>query len=347
MIRSSASVREGLRDRRRRTRSPATGMSNPYDSVYSRVALDALTEHFDLGADLYKFWGSPRSVLRALLLGWARAGHPSHLHYAWDLETAASLDDAILETTRRAVALLDLTDCKRPHLFEPGCGIGGGVTQVAGMLPLAKVTGLSLVGKQLDIGRAMARARGLTNTEFVQGNYLATTFPDAHFDGIFAIETLVYTPPAERPVLFREMLRILRPGRSLVSLDGFRMRDPVDAAERGWVQDVLDGWTIPLPAAPQEFEEIAGSAGFEVLRAQDATNHVYQSARRISEIATSALRPLAQIARLPLLGAVVRQLGFQSPGHARRFVAACRSQLKVFDAGLSAYFVHVFRKPRH
>jgi len=322
-------------------------MSNPYDSVYSNVALDALTEHFDLGADLYKFWGSPRSVLRALLLGWARAGHPSHLHYAWDLETAASLDDAILETTRRAVALLELTDCNQPHLFEPGCGIGGGVTQVAAMLPLAKVTGLSLVGRQLDIGRAMARARGLTNAEFVEGNYLATAFPDAHFDGIFAIETLVYTPPVERSALFREMFRILRPGRTFVSFDGFRLRDTVGADEREWIQDVLDGWTIPLPATPREFEELAKSAGFEVFRAQDATSHVYQSARRISEIATFALRPLAQLARLPLLGALVRPLGFQSPGHARRFVAACRSQLKVFDAGLSAYFVHVFRKPRH
>ena len=321
-------------------------MSNPYDSVYSSAALEALTEHFDLGADLYKFWGSPRSVLRALLLGWARAGHPSHLHYAWDLETAASLDHAILETTRRAVAFLDLDGCERPHLFEPGCGIGGGVTQVAAMLPQAKVTGLSLVRKQLDIGRAMAQARGLTNAAFVQGNYLGTVFPDAHFDGIFAIETLVYTPIVERPALFGELFRILRPGRTLVCFDGFRLRNPAGADEREWIQDVLDGWTIPLPATPVEFEEAAGRAGFEVLRAEDATRHIYQSARRISAIATSVVSPLAQIARLPLLGTLVRPLGFRSPRHAQRFVAACRSQLKVFDAGLSAYFVHVFRKPR-
>src|SRR5262249_42906697 len=135
-------------------------MANPYESAYSSTALNALNEHFNLGADLYKFWASPRSVLRALLFGWARAGHPSHLHYAWDAETAASLDEAILETTRRAVSLLDLRDCRQPHIFEPGCGIGGGVTQVAAMLPHARITGLSLVRSQLDIGRAMARARG-------------------------------------------------------------------------------------------------------------------------------------------------------------------------------------------
>jgi cyclopropane fatty-acyl-phospholipid synthase-like methyltransferase len=308
--------------------------------------LEVLTEHFDLGADLYKFWGSPGSVLRALLLGWARAGHPSHLHYAWDLETAASLDDAILETTRQAVALLDLEGLERPHLFEPGCGIGGGVTQVAAMLPQAKVTGLSLVAKQLDIGRAMARARGLDNADFVQGNYLGTAFTDAQFDGIFAIETLVYTPISEKPALFRELFRILQPGRTFVSFDGFRLRDPVGEEERQWVQEVLDGWTTPLPPTSEEFQEAARSAGFEVVRVEDATRRIYHSARRIAAIATSALRPLSQIARVPLLGALVRPLGFQSPRHARRFVAACRSQLKVFDAGLGAYFVHVFRKPR-
>jgi cyclopropane fatty-acyl-phospholipid synthase-like methyltransferase len=318
---------------------------NPYDSAYSDSALHVLTEHFDLGADLYKFWGSPRSVLRALLLGWARAGHPSHLHYAWDLEIAPSLDDAILETTRRALALLDLSGVDRPHLFEPGCGIGGGVTQVAAMLPQAKVTGLSLVDKQLEIGRAMARARGLKNTQFVQGNYLGTAFPDAFFDGIFAIETLVYTPIAEKPMLCRELFRILKPERTFVSFDGFRQRDPADDRERRWVQDVLDGWTTPLPPTPREFQEAARSAGFEVLRIEDATRHVYRSAQRISAIATCALLPLSQIARAPLLSALLRPLGFQSPRQARRFVEACRSQLKVFDAGLGAYYVHVFRKP--
>jgi len=320
-------------------------MSNPYDSAYSDAALRVLTEHFGLGANLYKFWGSPRSVLRALLLGWAKAGHPSHLHYAWDLESASTLDDAILETTRRAIALLNLNDLDRPHLFEPGCGIGGGVNQVAAMLPQASVTGLSLVDKQLEIGRAMAHARGLGNAQFVQGNYLGTAFPDALFDGIFAIECLVYTPIVEKPAMFRELFRILRAGRTLVSFDAMRTRDPANEAERQLVQDVLDGWTMPLPPITDEFRDAARAAGFEVVRGEDATQRIYESARRISAIATSVLLPLCGIARAPLLRGLLASLGFQSPRHAQRFVKACRSQLKVFDAGLGAYYVHVFRKP--
>ena len=172
---------------------------DPYQSVDSPAARAVLEEHYDVGANLYKFWGSPGSVLRALLLGWARSRHPAHLHYAWDLESARSLDEGILETTRRAVALLDLHGVDAPELFEPGCGIGGGVTQVAHMLPRARVTGLSLVRRQLDIGRSRARAEGVAaRSAFCCGNYLHTPFAESSFDGIYAIETLIYTPAAER-----------------------------------------------------------------------------------------------------------------------------------------------------
>jgi SAM-dependent methyltransferase len=319
---------------------------DPYRSVDSSAARTVLEEHFDAGANLYKFWGSPRSVLRALALGWARSGHPAHLHYAWDLESAASLDEGILETTRRAAALLDLAGVDEPELFEPGCGIGGGVTQVAHMLPRARVTGLSLVRRQLNIGCSRANAEGVAErSAFCCGNYLHAPFADARFDGIFSIETLIYTPASERAKLFREMFRVLKPGRTFVSLDGFRPREPCNEEERRIVQDVLDGWTMALPPAPEEFRRHAQTAGFEVLLQEEATAHVRASARRIAAIATSVLLPLAALARVPLLGGLLAPLGFASPRHARRFVDACRAQVKVFEQGLGAYYIHVFRRP--
>jgi hypothetical protein len=52
--------------------------ADPYPSVDSPAARAVLEQHYDVGADLYKFWGSPGSVARALLLGWARSRHPAH-----------------------------------------------------------------------------------------------------------------------------------------------------------------------------------------------------------------------------------------------------------------------------
>ena len=320
-------------------------VSDPYASTGSASARARLEEHFAAGANLYKFWGSPLSVMRAVFLGWARSRHPAHLHYAWDLESSPSLDDAILETTRQAVALLDLDGIAEPHLFEPGCGIGGGVTQIAHMLPRATITGLSLVESQLRIARERAAAESVAaTTALVCGNYLKSPFASGSFDGIFAIETLVYVPAAERALLFREMLRLLRPGRRLVCLDGFRVRDPVTASERDIIQSVMDGWTLPLPALADEFSAHAREAGFELVAQQDLTLHIRASARRIASIGAGVLRPLCALARVPGLRRLLVPLGFTSPAHARRFVAACCEQVKLFELGLGAYYAHVFRK---
>ncbi len=318
---------------------------SPYDSVRSAGARRVLDEHYDVGANLYKFWASPLSVVSAIALGWSRSAHPAELHYAWDLQNAASLDEGIRETTRRAVHLLALDDLPRPRIFEAGCGIGGGVTQVASEVPRASVTGITIVRRQVAIGTERARVLGLGNANLYCANYLAAPFADAAFDGIFAIETLVYTPPSERDRLFQEMWRLLAPGRRLVVLDGVRLREPAAAIEREHVQNVLDGWTMPSPASPEEFAGHASRAGFEVLEQQDITRSVYASATRIAAIGTYVLAPLSRLARVPFMRRALRPLGFASSWHAERFVAACRSQIEVFDRGLGAYYAQVFRKP--
>lgn len=329
-------------------RPPALPLATrpPYVSVGSRAARERLTEHYDSGAGLYKFWASPRSVFGAIAFGWEHDRHPAELHYAWDLEHASSLDDAIRETTRQAIALLALHEAPRVRVYEMGCGVAGGVSQVTAMLPHAQVVGLTLVQRQAQIGRARLRALGQTRGHLACGNYLASPFADATFDGIFGIETAVYTPPGERDQLFREMFRLLKPGCRLVVLDGVTLREPITTREIGWVQDVLDGWTMPAPATLAEFGRHAEAAGFEVLRQENVTRSVYASAGRIAAIASYVLRPLASMGRVPPLGPAIDALGFRSRRHASRFVAACRAQVRVFDEGLGAYCAQVFRKPR-
>lgn len=317
----------------------------PYASVASVQAQSLLDLHYDVGGNLYKMWASPRSVIRAILLGWARSGHPAQLHYGWDLKHAASLDAAIRETACRAVRLLQLENVPGAKVFEPGCGIGGATTMAARLLPQARIIGMSLVASQMATAHARAEAMGIGNVDFRVCNYLSTPFAAEEIDGVFAIESLCYTPQGERDALFREMSRILRPGGRLVILDGCTKRTARDGQEAAYVSDVLAGWTFPLPCTSDQLKVHATAAGLELLQQEEVTHQVYESARRIAQIGRYLLQPLAWLARSPGLGGMLKPLGFGSAGHARCFIAACVSQLSVFDRGLGGYYLHVFRKP--
>ena len=314
-------------------------------SIDSDEVQTRLEQHYDTGSGLYKLWASPRSVLAVLASGWGAARHPAQLHYAWDLEQALTLDDGIRRTTLEALQWLDIDGIARPRIFDAGCGIGGAATQISMLLPQAEVEGISIVARQVRIAKERARVLGAGNATFHCGNYLRTGLPQASLDGIYAIESFCYTLTAEKSALFAEMYRLLRPGRRLVIIDGGSRREATSDTERRAIQDVLDGWTMPLPTPAAQMVALAGQAGFEVLHSEDVTGHVLRSADRIADIGAWLLRPLAALARLPGMAALLSPLGFASPAVAARFADACVSQRQVLRSGMGGYFVHVLRKP--
>ncbi|MFO1321565.1 MAG: methyltransferase domain-containing protein [Burkholderiales bacterium] len=317
-----------------------------YDRIGSLEARDALDAHYDGTQGVYKLWASPRSVLSAVACGWKDSDHPAQLHYGWDLERAATLDTAIRDATRRVFdALTENGTRTLDHVLEPGCGIGGAVTQLASAEPRVRFHGVSVVQRQMRIAMARAAARGLGNVSFTRASYMCLPFADDTFDGIYAIESLCYCPVPDRGLLLRELCRVLRPGALAVVLDGYAHRPPATGREERILRDVLDGWTLPPPGPPDAFTADGMTAGFQVRRVEDVTAHILTSARRIRDIGRWGLTPLAALSSLPGMSALLAPIGFASPVGASRFAAACRSQWTLFRLGLGGYWMHVFRKP--
>lgn len=315
-----------------------------YESLDTLGAREALDAHYDFANGIYKLWARPRSVVSAIALGWKHTHHPAQLHYGWDLEAQPHLDAAIELTTNIAYGALDAPSSSDARVLEPGCGIGGAVTQLARRNGNVHFIGASIVRKQQHIARARADRLNLPNTSFMQANYLELPLRDASIDGVYAIEALCYTPPHQRSRMLTELARVLKPGAKLSILDGYTIRQPRTPHEARAQQDVLDGWTLPLPTHPHRFIELANQAGFEVEQASDVTAHIYASAHRINAIGRWALRPLTQLARLPGGALMLRPIGFGSPVAAARFAAACVSQVSLFDSGIGQYWHHVFRR---
>jgi ubiquinone/menaquinone biosynthesis C-methylase UbiE len=70
--------------------------------------------------------------------------------------------------------------------------------------------GLDMTDEMLDLAREHAREAGATNVEFLRGHIEAIPLPDASVDVV--ISNCVINLSADKPAVFAEIARVLRPG---------------------------------------------------------------------------------------------------------------------------------------
>ena len=110
------------------------------------------------------------------------------------------------------VAVADL----RPGETVLDLGSGGGIDVLLSARrvgPAGKAYGLDMTEEMLDLARANARAAGAENVEFLRGQIEAIPLPDGSVDVI--ISNCVINLSTDKPAVFAESFRVLRPGGRL------------------------------------------------------------------------------------------------------------------------------------
>ena len=110
------------------------------------------------------------------------------------------------------VAVADL----RPGETVLDLGSGGGIDVLLSARrvgPAGHAYGLDMTEEMLDLARANARAAGAENAEFLRGQIEAIPLPDQAVDVI--ISNCVINLSTDRPAVFAESFRVLRPGGRL------------------------------------------------------------------------------------------------------------------------------------
>jgi len=112
----------------------------------------------------------------------------------------------------RTIEQLNLKQGER--VLDVCCGSGASAIPSARIVgPEGSVLGVDLAEDLLKLARQKARALGLHNIEFQQGDMLDLHFEDSHFDAVVCVFGIFFVPDMQAAV--RELWRLVRSGGKL------------------------------------------------------------------------------------------------------------------------------------
>jgi tocopherol O-methyltransferase len=219
--------------------------------------------------------------------------HAIHFGY-WDERTRGH-GESLLNMNRALAGQIGIRPGQR--ILDAGCGVGGSAIWLAKTYDV-EVVGITPVGSQVERARRYGQKQGMADrVSFEQQDYTHTTFPQASFDIIWAMESLCHAP--NKQLALAEARRLLRPGGRLGIVEYMRTKRPHAAIDEALLNSWLSGWAIPDIATSHEWLDWAQEAGFHDVQLSDITSNVEPSLRRLYRLAVLA-RPGASM--LYLLG---------------------------------------------
>ncbi|NQV20338.1 MAG: methyltransferase domain-containing protein [Rhodospirillales bacterium] len=167
------------------------------------------------------------------------------------------------EATTEVAALVKLK--KTDRVLDVGCGIGGPSRHLATEYG-CHVTGLDLTEEYCQVAEILAGLTGLEDKlTYRHGNALDLPFEDASFDVVWTQHASMNI--SDRPKLYAEMHRVLKPGGKLAIYDviggnGEPLHFPVPWAAQPSISFLLNA---------ADLRAVLEGTGFEVLTWRDAS----------------------------------------------------------------------------
>lgn len=229
------------------------------------VTLRVETRRCDDGAmdEVSSFYSGPGGLVAAIGSALDAAGVDRSALRAADLAAVDEFHIRGRAATQQILAALDIT--ADSHVVDLGSGLGGPARTLV-ELTGCTITGVDLTPEFCDVATALSEWTGLSErTRFVTGDATATGLPDAVADAALTVHVAMNI--ADKPALYAEAFRLLRPGGRFVVYDvlkgeGGEVRYPVP-----WANDSSTSFL----ATPQEMRELLRAAGFDVLSEVDSS----------------------------------------------------------------------------
>mmetsp|Transcript_41931 Transcript_41931/g.131055 ORF Transcript_41931/g.131055 Transcript_41931/m.131055 type:complete len:392 (+) Transcript_41931:104-1279(+) len=241
------------------SRSKKHGRIDGYNELYSakKSADDRNSEYatlvdsyYDLATEFYEW-------------GWGTS-----FHFA-DRRSGETFRQSILRHEYYLAGRLGV--CQGAKVLDCGCGIGGPARNIARFTG-TEIKAVTINKFQVDRGNAISTREGMRGqVELVQADFMQLPFPDASFDGVYAIESTCHAP--DRAKVYGEILRVLKPGAVFACYEWCLTDsyDPASADHRKIKRDIEIGDGLPDLVHTSVCTKALQDAGFEVLEARDCT----------------------------------------------------------------------------
>ena len=211
-----------------------------------------------------RFYAGPGGLVAAIRSALERAG----------LDRAALTTSALAPVDefhiRGRAASLEIVDAlgltANSHVLDLGSGLGGPARTLAEVTGCT-VTGVDLTPEFCEVATALSEWTGLSaRTTFRVGDATATGLPDAAVDAALSVHVAMNI--ADKPALYAEAFRVIRPGGRFVVYDvlqgeGGDVRYPVP-----WASDS----TTSFLATPEDMRALLAAAGFQVVSEVDSSD---------------------------------------------------------------------------
>lgn len=152
------------------------------------------------------------------------------------------------------------------HVLDLGSGLGGPARTVAEVTGCT-VTGVDLTAEFCEVATALSQWTGMAErTSFQVGDATATGLPGDTYDAALTVHVAMNI--ADKPALYAEAFRVLRPGGRFVIYDvvqgeGGPVHFPVP-----WAADPSTSFL----ASPESIRDMLAAAGFEVVSEVDSSD---------------------------------------------------------------------------
>jgi SAM-dependent methyltransferase len=151
------------------------------------------------------------------------------------------------------------------EVLDVGCGIGGPARYFTATFG-CRVTGIDLTPEFCRLAQLLTERTGLTGlVTFRQGSALAMPFEDGAFDAAYTEHVAMNIE--DKPALYREVARVLKPGAPFGIYDPLQGPGGEVAYPVPWASDARSSFL----ATPEEMRRLLETAGLRIERWRDTT----------------------------------------------------------------------------